>query len=111
MKRLFYILALTVLFSNIFSQNITGTVFGIAGFKKEALEDVIVKWINTSKGTLTDKNGKFEIPSDGISDKRLIIIQVGYKKDTIETGDKLNIEITLKQNLTTEEIKVEDEKK
>jgi len=111
MKRLLYILALTILFSNIHSQNVTGTIFGLVGSKKEALENVVVKWINTSIGTLTDKNGKFEIPAAGVTDKRLVFTQLGYKKDTIETGDNINIEITLKQNLTTEEIKVEDEKK
>lgn len=109
MKRLFYILAITILYSNVYSQNVTGTVYGDLGTKQEALEGAILKWINTTVGTITDAKGIFGISPEGITDKRLIVNYIGYHKDTILVGDLNNIKIVLSQNIKTGEIDVEGE--
>src|SRR4030095_13296378 len=93
------------------AQIVKGKVFGNAENKKEPLSDVIVKWINTTKGTLTDEKGNFEISSANITDKRLVVMDAGYKTDTIDAGNKDYIEVTLNANVVTEEIMVEGEKK
>lgn len=112
MKNILIIFLLTMLFANYSdAQVVKGKVYSIAEGKKEFLEDAVVKWINTSKGTLTDEKGNFEISSANITDKRFITILVGYKTDTVVVGEKEFTEIELKANLVTSEIKVEGERK
>src|SRR4030095_1549742 len=105
---IFLILSLSY---SLFAQNTKGRVFGSAENKKEPLGDVIVKWINTTKGTLTDEKGNFEISSANITDKRLVVMDAGYKTDTVDAGNKDYIEVILKANVVTEEIIVEGENK
>lgn len=52
---------------------------------------------NTSKGTTTDFDGKFQIdaPSDGV----LVISYIGYTKTEIPINGQSNIAITLKENV------------
>lgn len=93
-----------------FSQNLTGVVKGKNGNKKELLEGAVVKWINTKKGTAADEKGSFELSAEGITDKRIIVSNIGYKADTVIVTDKSFIEIVLYPNTVTETINVEDEK-
>src|SRR4030095_4601950 len=111
MKRLLFILIIFLSFHSSYAQFIKGAVFGKIGTKKEPIEGAVIKWINTNTGTVTDSKGLFELSAEGITNKRLIASQVGYEKDTIETGEQTYIEIILNQNLTTAEINVEEEKK
>ncbi|MCX7878399.1 MAG: TonB-dependent receptor, partial [Ignavibacteria bacterium] len=92
------------------SQTVRGTVYSDIEGNKTPLEDAVVKWINTTKGTLTDKNGNFEISSSGIDDKRLIVFHAGFKTDTVNVSGNY-VEIILMANLVTEEIKIEERKK
>lgn len=92
-----------------FSQNLTGTVSGMIDNKKEPIDGAVIKWINTIKGTATDEKGKFELSTDGISDKRIIVSYPGYKSDTINVSGKQIVEIILYSNTTTATIEVEDE--
>ncbi|MBK8550374.1 MAG: TonB-dependent receptor [Ignavibacteria bacterium] len=107
-KILFFILIL-LSSSTSFSQNLTGVVKGENENKKEPLEDAVVKWINTGKGTATDEKGKFEISAEGITDRRIIVSITGYKRDTLTVSDISFIEIVLIQDASTETIEVEDE--
>ncbi|MBZ0203889.1 MAG: carboxypeptidase-like regulatory domain-containing protein, partial [Ignavibacteria bacterium] len=74
--------------SMVHSQSIKGIVLSQGENKKEPLDAAIVKWINTTKGTITDEKGNFELTLLGIVDKRLVVTYTGFKKDTIEVGDK-----------------------
>ncbi|MDQ3019367.1 MAG: TonB-dependent receptor [Bacteroidota bacterium] len=109
--KIFYLIITILLFSEVsYSQNLKGTVNGISEDKKVPLEGAVIKWINTTKGTASDEKGFFEISIDGITDKRIIVSNIGYKSDTVKVSDELNTEITLYQNATTDVIEVEDDK-
>jgi outer membrane receptor for ferrienterochelin and colicins len=110
-KFILIIAALTVFGLESYSQSIKGVVSTTAENKKEFLEDAVVKWINTTKGTITSKEGKFELSLNGITDKRLVVSYTGFKKDTVDIEGKDYIEIELFPNTSTSTILVEDQKK
>ncbi|MEZ4690900.1 MAG: TonB-dependent receptor [Ignavibacteria bacterium] len=83
-------------------------VKGESGKRTEPLDGAVLKWINTTKGTATEEDGTFEISKEGITDLRIIVSYIGFKKDTINTEGKEYLEIVLSQNATTETIEVED---
>jgi len=93
--------------SKVYSQELHGYVFGIdSDGKKTPLVSATVQWLSTSIGTLSNKEGEFKIKKTDESNK-LVISYTGYNKDTIVIAkDKEHIEIELKSNLTTEEVKV-----
>ncbi len=92
-----------------FADEIKGRVYGSSESKKEPLEEAIVKWINTTKGTITDDKGFFVISRKNIVDFRLVISYTGYTTDTVEVGERAFVEIIINPNATTDVIKVEDE--
>lgn len=92
-----------------YSQILKGIVKGDNGAKNDVLEGAVVKWINTRTGTSTDEKGKFELPAAGITDKRIIVFNIGFKSDTITVSDNTFIEVILTANTTTETIEIEDE--
>lgn len=94
-----------------YSQSIKGTVYFTAEKKTEPLEDAVVKWLGTTKGTITDKNGKYELSLTGITDKRLIISYSGFKSDTINAEGKDFVETNLVPNTSTSTIDVVDRKR
>ncbi|MCI0716166.1 MAG: TonB-dependent receptor [Chlorobi bacterium] len=114
-KRLAFKFVLTAVFFltgiSIYSQSVKGIVYGISENKKEPLDAAVVRWLGTTKGTITESNGTFELSLSGISDKRLMVSYSGYKSDTISVEDDSYLEITLEPNTTTTTIEVEDEKK
>ena len=52
------------------------------------LMNVSVHWINTNIGTITNTNGEFEITTNDVSEKILIISFIGFENDTIQVNDK-----------------------
>ncbi|RPI19613.1 MAG: TonB-dependent receptor [Ignavibacteriae bacterium] len=94
----------------IYSQSVKGTVYGEADNKKEKLEDAIVKWMGTTKGTITDGNGNFEISLTGITEKKLVVTYSGFKTDTVEADGSNDLEIVLQSNTTTGTIEITDDK-
>jgi outer membrane receptor for ferrienterochelin and colicin len=107
-----FIFIIILFYSNIlYSQSISGFVFSLNDNIKEPLNEAVVKWINTTKGTITDEKGKFTLPLAGITDKRLVVMFTGYKTDTVDIGDNASVEITLIPNTTTSVINVEEQKK
>ncbi len=109
-KRFLIIIALLIPVS-VLAQSVKGVVSTTAENKKEFLEDAVVKWINTTKGTITNKEGNFELSTSGITDKRLVVSYTGFKKDTIDAEGKDFVEIELLPNSSTSTILVEDQKK
>ena len=76
------------------SQNITGT---ITDEQEKYLIGANVYWINTNQGASTNAKGFFELLSEKINDKRIIISYIGYKNDTIKITNQLNINVKLKK--------------
>jgi len=113
MKKILLIIALILAsgYTSLNAQSIKGVVYSDAEGKKELLEDAVVKWINTTKGTITDNKGIFELKLEGIIDKRLVVSYAGYKTDTVEAEGKDFVEINITPNLSTSTIEVEDKKK
>ncbi|MBK9331940.1 MAG: TonB-dependent receptor [Ignavibacteria bacterium] len=110
-KSFLILLILYSVFSfDIYSQNISGSVFGLVDNKKESLDAAIIKWINTKTGTITDEKGKFEISAEGITDKRIIVSYIGFSADTVNLENKTGVEIVLIPNSATSEIVVEDKR-
>ncbi|MEO8514919.1 MAG: carboxypeptidase-like regulatory domain-containing protein [Ignavibacteria bacterium] len=106
------IIAILLLFTGgIFSQSIKGYIYGDDEGKKQPLDAAVVKWINTTKGTITDSTGKFELTLLNITDKRLVVSYTGYKTDTIDAAEKTEVEATLIPNMSTSTINVDDSKK
>ena len=105
------LLLLIIVFSSevSYSQNLSGTVSGMNENKKEPLDGAVIKWINTKRGTASDEKGKFVLTSDGITDRRIIVSNIGYGSDTVNVSGESVVEIILYPNATTATIKVEDE--
>lgn len=113
-KYVLFVLAAMFLFvsAESFSQSsIKGMVYGMNENKKEPLDAAVVKWMGTTKGTITEPNGSFELSAEGITGKRLLISYTGYTSDTIEITTETSIEVVLIPNSTTATINVEDNKK
>ena len=87
---------------------IKGTVFGIEEGVRSPVTGASVQWINTTTGTITNSEGKFELAITNISDKRIIISMMGFNSDTVSanTSKELLIELRL---VSTSEILVEDD--
>lgn len=114
MKNIIYLTALLLFFTAgalTHSQSIKGIVYGANDTKKDPLDAAIVKWFGTTKGTITEPNGTFELSLAGITNKRLMISYTGYKTDTIDVGEQTYIEVTMIPNSTTSTIEVTDDKK
>ncbi|MBK8983138.1 MAG: TonB-dependent receptor [Ignavibacteria bacterium] len=110
-KSFLILLILYSVFSfDIYSQNISGSVFGLVDNKKEALDAAVIKWINTKTGTITDEDGKFEISAEGITDKRVIVSYIGFSADTVNLENNTGVEILLIPNTATSEIIVKDKR-
>lgn len=73
---------------------IKGTVLGIEEGTRSPVTGASVQWINTTKGTITNAEGKFELAIANISDKRVIVSMMGFNSDTIsaDTGKDLLIQ-------------------
>jgi len=106
-----FVIALFLFSGSVYSQNITGYVFGDDEGKKQPLDAAVVKWINTTKGTISDSTGKFSLALTNITDKRLVVSYAGYKTDTVEAADQQSVEVMLFPNMSTSIINVEDSKK
>lgn len=106
MKKLIFINIILLFFTiNTYSQIIKGTVYDI---NNKRLPGVTIKWINTSEGTLTDNNGNFQLSSENINDKRIIVSYLGYENDTANVSGAPLVEIKLSRPVTTDVIEVEE---
>ena len=79
------------LFSSLFIsfQGITQVISGYVYEKQEGnlrspLTGVTLQWIHTTKGSVTDNAGKFQLSAKGITDQRLVARFLGYRQDTIK---------------------------
>lgn len=79
------LISLLLITSSCYTQVLMGTVYEKQdGNSKSSLPGVTVQWINTTKGSVTDNDGKFKLAANGISDKRIVVRFLGYRQDTIK---------------------------
>lgn len=87
---------------------VKGKVQEISLDKKDTtdLPGVTIFWLNTSIGTTTNANGRFNIPTSKES-KQLIVTVLGYKSDTLTVKDTTKfITIRLKGGVALNEVEV-----
>lgn len=80
------------------AQNIKGKLFGETTNGKEILPGATVQWLGTTISSTANENGVFELSTEGITDKRIIATEVGFKTDTISIDEKTYLSITLQRN-------------
>ncbi len=78
--------------------------------KQQPLAGANVYWLNTTIGASTNANGEFEISSQNIVKKRLIVSFVGYIPDTITITKQQYITIKLKETQALNEVTITEEK-
>ena len=68
-----------------FPQVVSGFVYEKPdGNTRSPLPGVTLQWIKTTKGTVTDNAGKFQLSAKGISDERIVVRFLGYRQDTLK---------------------------
>ncbi len=92
------------------AQKINGVVFEkAADQKKMPLPGVNIYWSGTTKGTVSDPQGQFQISPDQIRDKKLVFSFLGYRKDTITIDSQYSLEIEMKpENQKLNEVVIRD---
>lgn len=104
MKNLVYLLMLLPL--GIFSQEkLSGTISEVMNTEEVPLSGANVYWLNTSVGTVTDFDGKFEIPYKP-DYKKLVVSFVGYKTDTISVNAPKKIKHILQSIADLDEVTI-----
>ena len=88
-KNISILLGLYCLFSNA-QGTLEGTLFSIDQNKKTLLEGASIYWINTQTGTVSDQEGKFELPFLGLG-KKLIFSYIGHQTDTLIVTKNINL--------------------
>ena len=83
------LLGLYCLFSNA-QGTLEGILFSMDQNKKTLLEGASIYWINTQTGTVSDQEGKFELPFLGLG-KKLIFSYIGHQTDTLIISKNQNL--------------------
>ncbi|MDX5321795.1 MAG: carboxypeptidase-like regulatory domain-containing protein, partial [Bacteroidota bacterium] len=89
---------------------LTGSVYGLEDGQEKPLAYASLRWMNTSKGTITNGEGKFELertPETSL----LIASYTGFSNDTLETAGLNSVRFLLKTNVELAEAVVKEEKK
>lgn len=108
MKKHYIALAILILLttSNQAQNNFSGVVFGINNGSRYYITGANVIWAGTFKGTTTDENGQFVLPSTNES-SRLVVSFVGFETDTIKVSNETRtLEIELTPNKHLDEVTV-----
>lgn len=88
------------------SDGVTGSVTEIgAGGEKKALFGANVYWMNTTKGTITDEEGRFSLDREEEA-HMLIISYVGYGNDTLHVDGPSEVEVEFSTALVLGEVSV-----
>ncbi len=110
MIRLFYLMLFVISTNSIYSQHITGKVFGTTDKgTREPLPGANIYWQGTTTGTSTDSVGIFHLTTPAILPAKLIISMLGYTSDTIIVKESPHkaFEIVLKNTISLKEVTVE----
>src|SRR5690625_5305074 len=90
-KFIFILLAVLLSHPSVAQQKVSGTLYENVNDKNQPLPGVNVYWAETQIGTVTDFDGNFEIPFEK-NNKGLVVSFVGYKTDTIQINNPVQIE-------------------
>lgn len=108
----FLILSFVLFFQQtLFSQQITGKVFGKnEKGVNESLPGANVFWLKTNIGVNTNVDGYFQIKNPDTLPAQLVISMVGFISDTIDITEpeQNNIQVLLKNTLTLNIVEVEE---
>jgi len=104
------ILLFLLISTNLFADKIEGHIFEVNKDIQTPLPGASVYWKNTSLGTISDKNGFFNIDKSKKTNI-LVIAFVGYKTQEIAIKKQTKITITLDPNIELNEIIVSKQKK
>lgn len=101
MKRTLLFISLSLLMSTVMAQ--TGTVFGtVTNNEDEPIEFVNVSLEGTTKGGITDKEGKFRIENVTLGKYTIVASSIGYETETraieISADQPLEINFQLSEN-------------
>ncbi|MEA5140994.1 TonB-dependent receptor [Arcicella rigui] len=91
-KTFYSVIIILLSFAQSFAQSISGSVRTTNG---EKLSGVSIAIKGTTKGTTTDKDGKYVI--EARKNQTLIFSFVGYELQEVAVGDKKQLDITLKE--------------
>jgi len=78
--------------------------------QNEPLVGASVYWIKTNIGASTNEFGEFKLPSNRITDKRMVISFVGFTNDTLEVKNQNFVDIKLMSDAMLGEVEVVGEK-
>ncbi len=108
MKKLLLILISVIFFSGVYSQELfKGKVTIEEHGHSEPLVGANVVWLGTTKGTITDTRGNFEIESPGHEAHYLVVSFIGYEPDTVHVHDHdSEIQVRLGGSEHLEEVEV-----
>jgi outer membrane receptor for ferrienterochelin and colicins len=109
MRKLYFLLIMLLAVQAVSAEKISGVVKGIGADDNPApLAKAKVFWLENSTGVLTGEDGKFEI--EYFEGDMLVVSYLGYEPDTLEVESDEFVEINLRPNVKTDEIKVEANK-
>lgn len=96
MKTLILVLCCGLMALNAAAQTLSGKVFGKSpSGERQVLPGAIVRWLGNAAGTVTNENGVFQLPAEGITDHRLVVSQTGFRSDTLNAAGKSYLSIVL----------------
>lgn len=105
MKKIILSVFLLLIGQIVFAQQLTGRVFAKETNREVPLAGASVYFPGTTKGTVTDENGNFQIEKNNPNFHKLVISFVGYVNDTVlAEGDK--IKVVLKSSVSLKEVEV-----
>ncbi len=96
---------LLLLSAGLYGQSVTGRVYGEENTEKTPLIGASVFWAGTTVGVLTDVEGSFTIPFSAQA-HMLVVSFIGYRNDTLHIAAPSEIEVTLKEDQTLEEVTI-----
>ena len=106
MKKLINISIFFLLAFALNAQSVKGT---IVNESYEALIGASAVWANSSNGTVSDIEGKFELAFPDTDERRLVVSYVGYVTDTFPVrGNNLDLFIQLNSSLVLDEVVVNE---
>ena len=98
MKIILSILNLLLISNILIAQgNIEGQIFSKSSENLTPLPGVNIYWLNTSKGTISNEDGKFSISSNSNTNK-LILSFLGFQTDTLLVENQSNISHVMKES-------------
>lgn len=89
----------------LWAQSVTGRVYAEENAQKNGLIGASVFWLGTSSGTMTDAEGRFELPLHRDA-RKLVFSFVGYRNDTLTVLEAQHLEVTLLEDQSLAEVTV-----